>query len=98
MIPRSSFLAGFTLVETMVAALLLSAGILLLLGAERNAGRLGRSGDSRLRAVESVASALDSARAACVVGAPAVVVPASATAVADGRVVSAGTLLACTGP
>jgi hypothetical protein len=89
---------GFTLVEVVMAALVLSAGILLVLGAEQNARQLGARGARRLRAVESVASSLDAARAGCVVGVPALVVPASASAAVDGRTVQAATLLACAGP
>jgi hypothetical protein len=81
-----------------MAALVLSAGILLVLGAERNVQRLGANGARRLRAVESVASGLDSARAACDIGVPVVIVPASVAVAVDGHILTAQTLLACAGP
>jgi len=63
---------GFTLVETMVAAVLLTVGVLTVLGAERNARLLGEAGARRLRAVEAAASVLDSARSRCAGGVPLV--------------------------
>lgn len=63
---------GFTLVETTLAALLVATGVLAVLGAERNARRLAARGAGSWLAVEAAASRLDSARAACVAGTPAV--------------------------
>jgi len=62
---------GFTLVEVVVAALLLAVGIIAILGAERSAQRLGASGARRQRAVEAAAVHLDSLRSGCAGPAPA---------------------------
>jgi type II secretory pathway pseudopilin PulG len=89
---------GFTLVETMLAALLLAAGILLVLGADRNTRLLGARSGRLQRAVEAAASMLDSARGRCPAGVPVVASPVTADApFADGRV-QVETLLACGGP
>jgi prepilin-type N-terminal cleavage/methylation domain-containing protein len=93
---------GFTLVETMIAALLLAVGILAVLGAERNARLLGESAGRRLRAVEAAASRLDSARAGCAGGVPALLTTVSADIPVGGtvaeRAVHVETLAACGAP
>jgi hypothetical protein len=82
----------------MVAAVLLAVGILLVVGAERNARILGARGARHHRAVEAAASALDSARGRCPMGVPAVVGPVTTFVVEDGRVRQVETLLACGAP
>jgi hypothetical protein len=89
---------GFTLVETMVAALVLAAGILLVLGADRNVRLLGGRAARRLGAVEAAASALDSARGRCPAGVPVRAMPVTADAPFAEGVVHVETLLACGGP
>jgi prepilin-type N-terminal cleavage/methylation domain-containing protein len=89
---------GFTLIESTVAAVLIAAGILLVLGADRNVRLLGRRSADHLRAVEAAASSLDSARSRCQDGVPVSAAPVSATVPAAGRAVHVETRLACAAP
>jgi len=91
---------GFTLVESMVAAVLLTVGILTVLGAERNARRLGESGGRRLRAVEAAASSLEVARSRCATGVPLAEGPLAVTVAAGPgeRAVRVEARLACGTP
>ena len=57
--------SGFTLVETVVAALVLGIGVLAVVGSQQAAERVSSSSSRRLAAVEQAASELDRQRAAC---------------------------------
>lgn len=76
--------SGFTLLEVLVALLVLTVGLLGFLGTLGPAARLAGQGRSRARAAEVMASRLDEVRVALARGAPACVVPPSGTAAHPG--------------